>query len=189
MPPSSIKLEHAVKHISPLNSDQDPESSRILVECFNGSIFRTKHVVITCSINYLKHSYTTLFDSQLLTQKKIEAIQAVQMGTVDKIFLFYDDLASFFPDVSALHPIFIEDDDFGVIGEEHASPNSYWYHKVYTFDRFYENMLLVWITGWQAEFAESLTNEQIGKTLTRLLSRLLNNKNVPMPKKIHKLGL
>lgn len=117
------------------------------------------------------------------------------MGIVNKIFLFYENLASFFPDVDAVHPIFIEnttdasksssvvdDDDDSVA----LSPNTPWYHKVFTFDRFYENMLMVWTTGWQAKYVEKLSDAEISRTLTDLLRRTLNNPNVPEPKRIVK---
>lgn len=165
----------------------------IAVECENGSRFRTKHVVVTCSVNYLKQSYSRLFDTRLITEQKLAAIDAVKMGTVDKIFLFYDDLSTFFPDVDAVHPIFIEDvtdasaasivcDDDDTVAKSSVP----WYHKVFTFDRFYENMLMVWVTGWQAKHAEKLADVEISRTLTDLLRRTLNNPNVPEPKRIVK---
>lgn len=133
-----------------------------------------------------------MFDPRLMPSKKIDAIETVKMGTVDKIFLFYDDLSSFFPNVNAVHPIFVDDEEVTTDGniavgdDETKVATSPWHRKVFTFDRFYDNMLLVWITGWQAEYAEKLTDEEIGRTLTDLLRRTLNNSNVPEPKRVLK---
>ena len=54
----------------------------------------------------------------------------------------------------------------------------------YAFDKFYDNMLLVWITGLEAEYAEGLSYQEISKTLTQLLRQLLDNNNIPEPNKI-----
>ena len=56
--------------------------------------------------------------------------------------------------------------------------------KRYAFDKFYDNMLLVWITGIEAEYAESLSLEEIQSTLTQLLRQILDKKSIPEPNKI-----
>lgn len=218
LPESSIKVCHAVKHLRLLDHDavddcrnvspskSSPpkcrnQSHSIEIECTNGFRVRAKHVVVTCSLNYLKHSYKSMFDPRLLTPSKVEAIETVKMGVVDKIFLLYDDLASFWPEgVNAVHPIFL-DGESGQLATDHNGlakaicqddetdvhkPTTPWYRKVFTFDRFYDNLLLVWITGWQAEVAEKLPNEEISRTLTDLLRRTLSNPRVPEPKKVIK---
>jgi len=53
-------------------------------------------VVVTVSSSYLQRHYMSLFNPSLLSEQKILAINSIKMDTVDKIFLFYDDL-SFFP--------------------------------------------------------------------------------------------
>lgn len=45
-------------------------------------------------------------------------------------------------------------------------------------------MLLVWITGIEAEYAESLSLEEIQSTLTQLLRQILDKKSIPEPNKI-----
>jgi N1-acetylpolyamine oxidase len=182
IPKSCIKLNHPVQHIGLLNRNGSPDeataSNVLLVECENGTSYRTKHVVVTCSVNYLQKHYSNLFDSALLTEKKITAIQTVQMSTVDKVFLFYDDLASFFPaDTVAVKPVFIEENT-------NADMKDRWIQKVYTFDKFYDNVLLVWLTGEEANYAETLSEEEIVDSLTGLLKRLLKNENVPKPNKM-----
>ena len=86
IPKEKIKLEHAVKKV---RRCFDSKEHALLVECYNGTCFRTKHVIVTCSVNYLQKNYKLMFEPLMLDEKKIEAINRVKMGTVDKIFLFY----------------------------------------------------------------------------------------------------
>lgn len=178
LPEFSIKLSHPVKHIRVLDHCSDDQN--ILVECFNGAMYQTKHVIVTTSVNYLQKHYSTLFHPALLSQKKVEAINTVKMGTVDKIFLFYDDM-SFFPNADAIHPILLDEKN-----PSNSNIKVNWHNKVFTFDKFYENMLLVWITGDEANYVETLPNEEISEVLTNLLKKLLKTENVPKPKKVVK---
>ena len=177
LPQSCIKFNHPVKNVRLLVKklhNTGPDEELLLVECENGAFFRTRHVVVTCSVNYLQKHYSTLFDSRLMTEKKIESINTVQMSTVDKIFLFYDDLASFFPrETVAVKPVFMQEKQFADNMREN------WINKVYTFDKFYDNVLLVWLTGEEANYVENLSEEEISTKLTDLLRKLLKNQNVP----------
>lgn len=182
IPESYLKLSHPVKYIQQINKENvenDDDDYRLMVECYNGTCFRAKHVVVTCSINYLKKNLTNLFDPILLSEKKIEAINAIKMDTVDKIFMLYEDM-SFFPEsINALHPIFPKEDQLQDIEKN-------WHHKVYTFDKFYDNLLMVWITGLEANYIEKLPDEEIVETLTKLLRNLLANPDIPRPARLFK---
>jgi hypothetical protein len=201
LPQSCLKLNHAVKSITCLdgvgrlienmdtltsiNSINEKSQYDLLIECYNGVVFKAKHVIVTCSLNYLKKNYMTLFDPFLLNEKKIDAINSVKMDTVDKIFLFYDDM-SFFPEsINSIHPLYLNE------AENNSSVDliKNWHLKTFAFDRFYDNMLLVWITGQEANHIENLNDEEISKTLTDLLKRLLNKNDIPAPAKIIKLDL
>ncbi len=177
-------MNHPVKNIRLSNYDLEQQESstndtEMLVECNNGTIFKTKHVVLTCSVNFLQKNYATLFGPSILSEKKINAINAVKMGTVDKIFLFYDDLTFFPKQANAIHPLFFDEKQFDDV-------NKYWLHKVYTFDKFYDNLIVVWITGVEADYVEKLPDQEIATVLTNLLRKLLSNNNVPKPSKIFK---
>jgi hypothetical protein len=91
-----------------INSLKNKVHNDLLIECVNGIVFKAKHVV-TCSVNYLKKNYMTLFDPYLLSGKKIDAINSVKMDTVDKIFLIYEDM-SFFPNsIDSIHPFYFDE--------------------------------------------------------------------------------
>jgi hypothetical protein len=45
---------------------------------------------------------------------------------------------------------------------------------------------MVWMSGPEANYIENLSDEEIAKTLTNLLKRLLNKIDIPIPTKIIK---
>ena len=61
-----------------------------------------------------------------------------------------------------------------------------WHFKTFAFDRFYENLLLVWISGEEANFIENLPEDEIADRMTEILKKLFQNQNIPKPKKILK---
>jgi hypothetical protein len=180
---SRIKLSCPVKHISQCKEYSD---SKILVECFNGQIFRTNHVVITTSVNYLKKHVHELIEPDLLTEKKLESIDRIKMDTVDKICLFYNDMSFYPKDTNSIHPLFFSELSQNKINPEKktAREENNWLYKTYSFDKFYDHMLIVWMTGEEADHVENLSEEQISQMLTDLLRRFLNNPQVPFPDKI-----
>ena len=75
---SAINAEFPIK-------DADDEGC-ITVEFENGDVEVFDHVIVTCSLNYLKLNHERLFDPPL-PQHKQQAINRHGMGTVNKIFL------------------------------------------------------------------------------------------------------
>ena len=179
LPKDSIKLNHAVENIS-ITGNYDPAKSsnnNVKVKCFNGKTFITNHVIVTCSLNYLKKNYSTLFQPGLLSKKKFDALHSIKMGVVNKIFLVYEDLDSFFPkDFSSIHPLFFNDENY--------DPKTEWYLKMFNFDRFYDNVILVWMTGAEAAHTENLSEHEIAEILVKFMKKFLKNENIPMPKKV-----
>jgi hypothetical protein len=126
----------------------------------------------------------TLFNQSLLSEKKIMAINSIKMNTVDKIFLFYEDMTFFPAQIEAIHPIFLLKNEN--IDEQFENYEDNWQSKVSSFNRFYDNILMVWITGKAAHHVEKLDDETIANRLTDLLRKLLNNCKIPLPNKIIK---
>jgi hypothetical protein len=175
IPKSAIKLNHVVETIKP---SSDP--TEIEITCLNGETYLACHVLVTCPLNYLKKYHAALLPN-LLSERKVHAINRMQMGTCDKIFLVYDECdggMDFFPkDVNTIHPIYLSDD-------HQAYDVFQWYKKVFSFDKFYDNVLLVWATGDEAVYIESLDDDTVSKELTKLLRNLLKNNQVPLPSKL-----
>ena len=96
LPETAIKLEHPVKRLEFLAAtSRGDDEEAVLVVCSNGARFKAKHVVVTCSVNYLQKHFKTMFDPRLMNEKKAEAINTVKMGTVNKIFMFYGKIITF----------------------------------------------------------------------------------------------
>lgn len=81
-----VKRKHSLKK----HRDKGENSTAsVEVICENGVRFFADHVICTIPLGVLKESATTLF-SPPLPQYKMEAIDRLLFGTVNKIFLFYD---------------------------------------------------------------------------------------------------
>lgn len=177
LPISRIKLNHPVINIRQDSIDPDI----LLVQCSNGKIFKTKHVVVTVPLNYLKKHFRTLFESNLLNDKKLESIEKVKMDTVDKLFLFYNDMSFYPADTNSLHPLFFDESKYK---QTETTIDQNWIYKTYSYDKFYDHMLIVWMTGEEADYVEKLSDDEVSEKLTELLRKFLKNPNVPLPDKI-----
>ena len=99
----------------------------------------------------------------------------MDMGTVDKIYLFYDKVDFFSGDSLAV--VYDREHDTLDIKKE-------WYKKIFLFQKVYDNILLCWITGDEAIFCEQLDETHIGDVLTNLFRKSLKNVNIPSPTKV-----
>lgn len=181
LPDDAIKTSHPVRYITFADrQDSDSDSPPpMLVECFNGVKYKTQHIVCTVSSAYLKAHYMTLFNPSLLSEQKILAINTISMDTVDKIFLFYEDMSFFPAHVDSLHPIFMDTD-----AEYGPRLQNNWPTKISSVNRFFDDCLLIWVTGQAAHYMEQLSPKEIADEMTKMLKRLLNNVDVPEPSKV-----
>lgn len=89
-----IKLNTPVSKIhwgdvaSTSRGKQCPEDM-VCVECENGDVYYADHVIITASLGVLKASCDRLFNPAF-PQKKMEAIQHLGFGLVNKVLLVFD---------------------------------------------------------------------------------------------------
>jgi hypothetical protein len=61
----------------------------VCIECANGKRFYAEMCLVTISLGYLKQHAARMFDPPL-PDAKVEAIQRISMGTVNKIILEFD---------------------------------------------------------------------------------------------------
>lgn len=99
----------------------------------------------------------------------------MDMGTVDKIYLFYDKIDFFDGDSLAI-----------AYDREHSTLDikKEWYKKIFLFQKVYHNVLLCWITGDEAIFCEQLEEKYISDVLTNLFRKSLKNPKIPAPTKV-----
>ncbi|UJR33849.1 hypothetical protein I4U23_021271 [Adineta vaga] len=148
--------------------------NHVRITCANGNIYECDYVICTIPLAVMKWSYKSLF-TPALPAWKIEAIQKMDMGTVDKIYLFYDQLDFFAGDSLAI--VYDREHDTLDIKKE-------WYKKIFLFQKVYDNVLLCWITGDEAIFCEQLDETYIGNVLTNLFRKSLKNNDIPLPTKV-----
>ena len=191
LPKNWIQFEQFVHNVEWDTND------RIRITCANGNIFECDYIICTIPLAVMKWSHKSLFTPalpgrvQLNTASlrrqfppahacvflawKTEAIQKMDMGTVDKIYLFYDQMNFF--DGDSLAIVYDREHDTLDIKKE-------WYKKIFLFQKVYDNVLLCWITGDEAIYCEQLDETHIGDVLTNLFRKSLKNINIPAPTKV-----
>lgn len=143
------------------------------VVCENGDRYYADHVICTVPLGVLKETQKTLFEPEL-PQYKVEAIENLLYGTVDKIFLEYD------------HP-FLNADISEVMllweTDEKTDLANNWYKKIYSFSKINDSLLLGWISGKEAEYMETLSHDEVAEKCTEILRKFLKDPYVPKPKR------
>ncbi|KAI5748199.1 hypothetical protein M8J77_022970 [Diaphorina citri] len=149
------------------------EVEEIIVKCEDGTIYRTKHVVVTASLGYLKENQNRLFVPRL-PQHWSQAISSMGFSSITKIFLVYDR-----PWWSA------QDEGFQFIWSGPDPSFDPWLREITGFDILttVPNVLLGWLGGSWAEEVEGMTEEEIGAECTRLL-RHFTRQEVPRPVRV-----
>ncbi|XP_053389187.1 spermine oxidase-like [Mercenaria mercenaria] len=172
VPKESLILQTEVVNINWENC----ENEQLKIKTKNGTTFTADHVIVTSSIGYLKKHCETLF-KPLLPEIKIEVLNSMALGRVDKIFLEFD-TAVLAPTYSSV--AFAWDDT--TIGGD----SSKWYKRIFGFDQIFtkNKTILGWISGDGAEYMETLSDEEIGKTCVQLLRQFLGNKDIPNAKAV-----
>lgn len=134
------------------------------------------HVIVTCSLGYLKAHHETLFQPPL-PQVKVDAITSMGFGKVNKIFLHYN------------KPFWVKSKG-GVKLAWKNLPGLFekdqWYKSIFAFDEVLNNpsVLVAWIHGNSAAYMEKLPEEEISRTCTSVLRAFLRNPEIPYPSKV-----
>jgi spermine oxidase len=181
IPPSCIRLNHVVSRIT-WDSEGDSVATndtdrRVCIECTNGSKFFANTCLITISLGYLKQYGDRLFSPPLPSAKN-EAIQHVAMGTVNKIILEFD--GQILPDdVFRLEMVWNRENI------ENEDMSEKWVKKIGSFEAVADNVLMGWLSGQEAEYMETLTDEEVGRQCVAVLKAFLSKtKPVPQLKKV-----
>lgn len=158
------------------SSSQKPKRHLNYVEivCDNGQTFYANHVICTIPLGVLKEQAINIFDPPL-PQYKMESIERLLFGTVDKIFLEYDR--------PFLNP---EVTEIMLLWDTPSTPEDIshsWYKKINSFTKLTETLLLGWVSGREAEHMETLSMEEVATTCTKILRKFLNDPFVPEPQK------
>lgn len=153
--------------------------AEVKVTCEGGASYLVDHVIVTCSLGYLKKHKARLF-SPALPPNKADAIDRIEFGRVNKIFLQYDQ--PFWAKGSGGIYLGWTDDDLEL---EKAD---LWYKHIFGFDEVLNNpnVLVAWISGSGAAYMEGLTDDEISQTCTSLIRQFIGDPSVPYPQRIIK---
>lgn len=152
------------------------------VRCADGSSYLANHVISTVSLGVLKERYLSMFSPEL-PRLKINAIQGLSIGTVNKIFLEFEK-PFWYPEWKGFSLLWEQDD----LKEVHKRSN--WLHDVfgfYTVD-FQPNILCGWISGHNARVMEMSSDEEVREGVMYLLKKFLKEpfKIIPDPIRIQR---
>lgn len=114
----------------------------IEVSCDNGKKYFADKIICTLPLGVLKEKARTLFKPQLPVYK-LEAIDRLMFGTVDKIFLEYE-RPFLNPGISEVMLLW---DDKGLTEAEKQDLSKTWFRKIYSFSKVSDTLLLGWISG------------------------------------------
>lgn len=166
--------EHSSKSSSRESSCEKSREYNAEVFCENGKKFYANHVICTVPLGVLKEKVHTLFEPRL-PEYKVEAIQHLLFGTVDKILLEYD-RPFLNPDISEVLLLWENED------QKSVDLKDVWYKKIYSFSKLSDTLLLGWISGKEAEYMEQLPRDVISDMCTDILRKFLNDPFIPKPK-------
>ncbi|XP_028847643.1 spermine oxidase [Denticeps clupeoides] len=144
----------------------------VKVVCEGGQSFEADHVIVTVSLGVLKRQAWAMFRPPL-PKSKLEAIESLDLGTVDKIYLQFDE--RFWPeDCAGIQLVWDEGPESKCAYESLQEGESWketWYKKICGFDTVarHPNVLCGWITGREALHMETLKDEEVGEVCVRLL--------------------
>ena len=86
IPPENILFDKCVKTVHWDNEDKD---CKVRIECANGESYLADYVIVTVSLGVLKAAPDIFIPK--LPQRKLEAIDRLGFGVVDKVFLLFDE--------------------------------------------------------------------------------------------------
>ncbi|XP_057191332.1 spermine oxidase-like [Triplophysa rosa] len=187
LPTGTIQCNAEVKTIQwDLIKEGESEEHPVRITCENGQSYDADHVIVTASLGVLKDKADTMFEPSL-PESKLNAIQNLGFGTVDKIFLYFAE--KFWPDdCSTIQMVWEEgpeDADVYKASSEGDDWKETWYKKITGFDTVarHPTALSGWITGREALHMETLEDSEIGETCVRLL-RTFTGWSVPEASKM-----
>ena len=179
LPAESVYFRHEVIKIDWMGSTQASSSPLmenssiscpVTVTCSNGNKFTADHVIITVSLGVLKERARMLFCPPLPC-KKLEAINKLGFGTVNKILLEFEEPLLSSEKCNGIGFLRNSQDAQQDISEAEKVPE--WIsHLLLLHPHGKDSSILIgWFMGSANEEIENIPREEIGNQCVRLLSR------------------
>uniref|UniRef100_A0A4W2E2U6 Peroxisomal N(1)-acetyl-spermine/spermidine oxidase n=1 Tax=Bos indicus x Bos taurus TaxID=30522 RepID=A0A4W2E2U6_BOBOX len=157
------------------------ETFPVLVECEDGDCFPAHHVVVTVPLGFFKKHLDTFFEPPLPTEK-VEAIRKIGFGTNNKIFLEFEE-PFWEPDCQHIQVVW---EDMSPLEDTAPELQDAWFKKLIGFwvlPPFQASHVLCgFIAGLESEFMETLSDEDVLRSLTQVLRRVTGNPQLPAPR-------
>uniref|UniRef100_A0A8B9XQR3 Peroxisomal N(1)-acetyl-spermine/spermidine oxidase n=1 Tax=Bos mutus grunniens TaxID=30521 RepID=A0A8B9XQR3_BOSMU len=157
------------------------ETFPVLVECEDGDCFPAHHVVVTVPLGFFKKHLDTFFEPPLPTEK-VEAIRKIGFGTNNKIFLEFEE-PFWDPDCQHIQVVW---EDTSPLEDTAPELQDAWFKKLIGFwvlPPFQASHVLCgFIAGLESEFMETLSDEDVLRSLTQVLRRVTGNPQLPAPR-------
>ncbi|XP_066497457.1 spermine oxidase-like [Hoplias malabaricus] len=188
LPSGTIQTNKPVKTIqwdSP-GSESREVSCPVKVICENEEGFEADHVIVTVSLGVLKQQAAAMFDPAL-PKSKLDAIERLGFGVVDKIFLCFNE--KFWPeDCAGIQLVWDEGPEDKSVYTSQIEGETWketWFKKICGFDTVarHPTVLCGWITGREALHMETLQDSEVKDTCLRLL-RSFSGWSVPDVSKV-----
>lgn len=164
---------HSSRRGSTENLQKRSDRPNVKVECENGAVFYTDHVICTMPLGVLEKN-RSLFNPPL-PPKRYQAMDKMVFGVVNKIFLAYDK-PFLNPEISEVIVLWNQ------IDESKVPMSERWFRKIYSFCKVSETVVLAWICGEEARFMENLKMNVVAEACTLILRKFLADPHIPKPK-------
>lgn len=159
------------KEVSKIIYDQSKTSAdRIRVKCADGSEYFCDHLICTVSLGVLKKRHWGLFEP-VLPQPKIDSIESIGFGTVDKIYV---EFTNPFWDADWEGVSFLWKTE--QLKEIHEDPvNGEWMKDTIGFYTVsaQPNILCGWLSGKAARIMEQVSEEEFKAGVERILKMFI----------------
>lgn len=167
LPAGAIMINTPVTNIE-WTLDEEKEGKKpthpVKVICEDGRSFEADHVIVTVSLGVLKQRAALMFHPPL-PDSKMAAIQRLDIGTVDKIYLRFPE--RFWPeDCAGIQLLWDSGPEDAAVYTSQLEGEAWkktWFKKICGFDTVarHTNVLCGWITGREALHMETLEDEEV----------------------------
>ncbi|XP_058128469.1 uncharacterized protein LOC131270888 [Anopheles coustani] len=143
---------------------------KVIVKCTDGTVYCCQHLIVTFSLGVLKDTMDQLFQPNL-PASYTRPIRSIGYGTIDKIFLQFDE------------PWWGKAEGIQLVWRDDLRKDSHWTRFISGFDVLSPgppNTLLGWIGSYGALEMEALNDEQIVSDCVFILEKF-TKKKVPKP--------
>ncbi|XP_058056562.1 uncharacterized protein LOC131207940 [Anopheles bellator] len=143
---------------------------KVIVKCTDGTVYCCQHLIVTFSLGVLKDTMDQLFQPNL-PESYTRSIRSIGYGSIDKIFLQFDD------------PWWGRAEGIQLVWRDELRKDSHWTRFISGFDVLSPgppNTLLGWIGSYGALEMEALNDEQIVSDCVFILEKF-TKKKVPKP--------